>query len=111
MSSSDHPVQSHDEPHVSHLRPTHRTTNLSGGSAAFIIIALILGNLAEPAGSLVVLSLLGSWRLSPLLYGLEGLIILVALLHAPFAGITTRRIIHHSSETDDCYTQGAEAAC
>ena len=63
------------------------SNTLCGGSAAFLIIALILGNLAQPSGSLVVAPNFGSWRvwrLVPLFYGLEGLIT------APFQYVSQR---------------------
>lgn len=69
------------------------TNTLLGGSAAFIQIALLLGVLAQPPGSLVVSPLLGYWRLwrlAPILCGLEGLTILLMLLHAFKINISQR---------------------
>lgn len=66
---------------------------LSGGSAAFILIALMLGCLSQPAGSLVVSSQFGAsriWRFSPLLAGLEGLVILICLLQARYNKVTQK---------------------
>jgi hypothetical protein len=69
------------------------SNTLSGGSAAFLIIALILGNLAQPPGALVVAPNFGSWRvwrLAPLFCGLEGLTILLTLITAPFEQVSQR---------------------
>jgi hypothetical protein len=60
-------------------------TELSDGSACFWIVALILGLLSQPGGSLVTEPQLGDWRvwrLSPFLCGLEALTILFALARA-----------------------------
>lgn len=73
------------------------SNTLSGGSAAFIIIALILGTLSQPPGSLIIsyrtpdIAHWRIWRLSPLLCGLEGLTILFALVHAPFVHASQRQ--------------------
>jgi hypothetical protein len=66
---------------------------LSGGSAAFILIALALGTLAQPPDSLVIPPRVGHrriWRLSPFLCGLEGLTILFFLIQARFVHISQR---------------------
>lgn len=71
---------------------------LSGGSAAFIIIALILGTLAQPSGSLILSPDIGSirlWRLSPLLCGFEGLTILISCLQARWKNIPQRERSFH----------------
>jgi len=72
-------------PNETCLQTTQNT--LPSGSAAFIIIALILGPLSQPSGSISVLyphKILRIWRLSPLVCALEGLLILLSLAHAPF---------------------------
>ncbi|MCJ1482875.1 hypothetical protein MMC06_003041 [Schaereria dolodes] len=68
---------------------------LSGGSAAFILIALILGLLAQSRGSLVVEVRTATdnlWRISPLLCGFESLIMLFHLLMAPILSISQRQM-------------------
>jgi hypothetical protein len=70
---------------------------LSGGSAAFIIIALVLGTLAQPPGSLLISTASSStgywriWRLSSFFCGLEGLTIFLAIVHAPCVGVSQRK--------------------
>jgi hypothetical protein len=64
------------------VKPAHPATNSRGGSAFFWIVALVLGLLSQPGGSLVTEPQLGDWRiwrLSPFLCGLEALAILIAL--------------------------------
>jgi hypothetical protein len=66
---------------------------LSGSSAAFILIALALGTLAQPSGSLAIPPRVGHrriWRLSPFPCGLDGLTILFFLMQAPFVHISHR---------------------
>ena len=68
-------------------KPCPPKNTLSGGSAAFIVITLILGCLAQPPGCLILPSTLGSyrvWRLNPLTCSLEGITILTKLLYGPF---------------------------
>lgn len=70
-----------------------RLPTLSGGSAAFILVALMLGCLSQPAGSLIVYTQFGAWRLwrlSPLLAGLEGITVILCLIQAPFSKISQR---------------------
>lgn len=72
--------------HPGHPCPSCNT--LFGGSAAFTIIALILGNLAQPPGCLVLPAVLGSyrvWRLSPVMCAIEGITILIELLQIAFS--------------------------
>jgi hypothetical protein len=68
--------------------------NISRGSAAFILVALALGALTQPPGSLLISPSVGHlriWRLSPFLCGPEGLTILCSLVQAPFAHMSQRK--------------------
>jgi len=97
------------DPSVNSLFTDSNCNTVSGGSAAFLFVALILGNLSQLAG--FVPPYFGSWRvwrLSPLFCGLEGAHNDPCPLQRTFqARFSEAACIHNkvTSATHECFTR------